>query len=455
MKKLIILSIATLSAITNIFAQGEVLDKIIGVVDSKIILQSEVEEQFRLIEAQQGSAPPEARCIIADQLFVKSLLLAQAEKDSVLVGEEEIDQQIKSRVDYILTMMNGDVEQFEKYYGMSILEMKEKYRRDMEDQMLSERMQGMVVQGVAITPSEIRDFFNRIPTDSLPYFGAEVELAEIVIKPKVNQGELQKAYDRIVELRDRVVNGGESFGKIAEAHSDDKGSASQAGSLGWVKRGQMVPEFEAALFKLQNKEISPIIKTEFGYHFIQAVERRGNTVFARHILTKPEITFDDREQAKATLDSVRQLIQADSMTFTRAVKLFSENDETKNNAGIMVNPQAGTAVYPVGDLPTEVYFAIDEMEVGDISEPLEYYDARQELHYRLVTMLAYSEPHKASLEDDYSKIQAAALDQKKATYMSDWIDRKAVKSYITISDEYKQCSNMSKWFENAMKARSN
>jgi len=453
MKKLIILSLATLYTLTNISAQGEVLDKIIGVVDNKIVLQSEVEEQFRLLEAQQGAVPPEARCMIADQLFVKSLLLAQAEKDSIIVGEEEIDQQINSRVDYILTMMNGDVEQFEKYYGISILEMKEKYRRDMEAQMTSERMQGMVVQEVTITPSEIRDFFNGIPSDSLPYFGAEVELAEIVIKPKVNDEELQKAYDRIVELRKRVVDDGESFGKIAEAHSDDKGSASQAGSLGWVKRGQMVPEFEAALFKLKNKEISPIIKTEFGYHFIQAVERRGNTVFARHILTKPEITFDDREKAQAKLDSVRQFLVLDSLSFTRAVKLFSENDETKNNAGIMVNPQAGTAVYPVGDLPTEIYFAIDEMKVGDISEPLEYYDARQELHYRIVKMLAYSEPHKANLEDDYAKIQTAALDQKQAVYMSDWIDKKAVKSYITISDDYKQCPNMSKWFENAMKAR--
>ncbi len=447
MKKLIIIFIAALFTV-NAGAQ-ELLDKIIAVVDNHIILQSEVDEQFRLAEAQQGSVPPEARCIIADQLLVKSLLLAQADKDSVLVSEEEIDQQIESRVDYILTMMGGDVEQFEKYYGMSILEMKEKYRRDMEAQMLSERMQGLVVQDVVVTPSEVRDFFSNIPSDSLPYFGAEVELAELVLKPEVNETERQRAYDKIVDLRKRVVEGGESFSKVAEADSDDKGSASQGGSLGWVRRGQMVPEFEAALFKLKNKEISPIIETEFGYHFIQAVERRGNTVFARHVLAKPEITFDDRDKAKAKLDSIRTLILADSMSFTRAVKLYSVNEETKNNAGMMLNPQSGTTLYSVGDLPTEVYFAIDDMEIGDISEPLEYYDARQEVHYRIVNMRAYSEPHKANLKNDYAKIQTAAIEQKKSVYLSDWIDKKAAKTYINIVDDYKQCPNLSKWFEYA------
>ncbi len=445
MKKIIIVFIAALQ-ITNLAAQGEILDKIIAVVDREIILQSEVEEQFRLLEAQQGSVPPEARCLIADQLLVKSLLLAQAEKDSVEVGEEEIDQQINSRVDYILSMMNGDVEQFEKYYDMSILEMKEKYRRDMKAQLLSDRMQAMIVETVDVTPSEVREFFNTVPTDSLPYFSAEVELSELVVTPAINEEERQKALDEITEFRRRVVEDGESFSKLAE-RSDDPGSAKQGGSLGWVKRGQMVPEFEAALFKLKNKEISPVVKTEFGYHIIQAVERRGNTIFARHILAKPEITFEDTRKAKKKLDSIRTLILDDSLSFTVAVKRFSEDEESKNNAGMMINPQTGTTLYTVGDLPTEVYFAVDEMEVGDISEPLEYYDARGEAHYRIIYMRSYMEPHKANLEDDYAKIQKAAIEQKKAEYMSDWIDKTAAKTYMIINDDYRQCPNMSKWFE--------
>jgi len=448
MQKIIITAVIAILTLTNLVAQGEVLDKIVAVVDSEIILQSDIEEQFRLVEAQQGTAPPEARCLIVDQLMVKALLLAQAEKDSVTVGEEGIDQQIDSRVDYILSMMGGDIEQFEKYYEMSVLELKEKYRRDMEAQMLSDRMQAMNVENVSVTPSEVREFFSTVPSDSLPYFSAEVELAEIVVKPAVNEEELKRAYDEIVEARRRVVEDGESFSKVAEEKSDDPGSAKQGGSLGWVKRGQMVSEFEAALFRLQNKEISPIIKTEFGYHVIQAVERRGNTVFARHILAKPDITFADTQKAKEKLDSIRSMILNDSITFTQAVKRFSENEETKNNAGMMINPQSGTTMYSVGDLPTEIYFAVDDMKIGEISEPLEYYDARGEVNYRIINMRSYTEPHKANLEDDYAKIQSAAVEQRKAEYMSDWIDKTAVKTYMIISDDYKQCPNMAKWFEN-------
>jgi len=447
MQKIIITAIIALSALSNLSAQGEILDKIIAVVDREIILQSDIEEQFRLVEAQQGNVPPEARCLIADQLLVKSLLLAQAEKDSIEVGEEEVDQQINSRVDYILSMMNGDIEQFEKYYEMSVLELKEKYRRDMKAQLLSDRMQSMIVQDVSVTPSEVRDFFHNVPADSLPYFSAEVELSELVVKPAINDEERQAALDEITELRRQVVEDGESFSKLAESNSDDPGSAKQGGSLGWVKRGQMVPEFEAALFRLKNKDISPVVKTEFGYHIIQAVERRGNTVFARHILAKPEITFDDTQKAKEKLDSIRMLIVNDSISFTRAVKMFSEDEESKNNAGMLINPQTGTTLYTVGDLPTEIYFAVDEMKVGDISEPLEYYDARGEVHYRIINMRSYTEPHKANLEDDYAKIQKAAVEQKKAAYMSDWIDKTATKTYMIISDDYRQCPNMSKWFE--------
>ncbi len=445
MKKIIIILIAALQ-LSNLAAQGEILDKIIAVVDREIILQSDVEEQFRLLEAQQGSVPPEARCLITDQLLVKSLLLAQAEKDSVVVGEEEVDQQIDSRVDYILTLMEGDTERFEDYYGMSILEMKQKFRRDMEDQLLSDRMQALVVESVSITPSEVRDFFHNVPADSLPYFSAEVELSELVVTPSVNDQEQARALKEITELRRRVVEDGESFSKLAEK-SDDPGSAKQGGSLGWVKRGQMVPEFEAALFRLKNKEISPVVKTEFGYHIIQAVERRGNTIFARHILAKPDITFEDTQKAKEKLDSIRSLIINDSMSFTLAVKRFSENEESKNNAGMLINPQTGTTLYTVGDLPTEIYFAVDEMEIGDISEPLEYYDARGEAHYRIIYLRSYTEPHKANLDDDYAKIQKAAIEQKKSVYMSDWIDKTAAKTYMIINDDYRQCPNMDKWFE--------
>ncbi len=448
MNKTFLLIITLLLASLSLKAQDrQILDKIIGVIDNRIVLQSEVEEQFRLMESQQGSVPPEARCMIADQLFVQKLLLAQADKDSLVVSEEEVEQQINSRIEYILGMMGGSYEQFESYYGMSVLEMRERYRIDMEQQMMTERMQSTVLEQVDVTPSEVRDFFNSIPSDSLPYFNAEVELGEIVIKPKVNEEELEKAYKKLDDLRKRIVEDGEDFAALASKYSDDPGSAQQGGSLGWVKRGVMVPEFEAALFRLKNEEYSPIVKTEFGYHFIQNVERRGNTVYARHILIRPKITFDDIDLAKAKLDTVRNLIMNDSISFTRAVKKYSEDEQSKNNAGLMLNPKTGTTLFEVGDLPTEVYFAIDGMEVDEISKPLEFYDARGEQQFRIVHLRSYSDPHKANLDDDYAKIQTAAIERKKGLHLSDWIDKKVGKTYIQLDDEYKQCPNMKKWVE--------
>ncbi|MCB0588184.1 MAG: peptidylprolyl isomerase, partial [Phaeodactylibacter sp.] len=300
-------------------AQREVIDKVVATIGGELVLLSEVEEQHALMEAQSGVLPEGARCNIMDQLMASKLLINQAKLDSIEVSDEEVEAQLDARIERILGFMNNDVAQFEAYYGQTINEVKSQFREDLKNQILADRMRSQVMASVTVTPSEVKKFFSSIPADSLPYFNSEVEVGEIVYKPKVNPEERKKTIEKLESIRQRILDG-EDFADLASKYSDD-GSARGGGDLGWAKRGKYVPEFEAAAFKLEQNEISPVVESEFGFHIIQMLERRGNSIHVRHILIKPELTDEDLEKAEAHLDSVRQLLMADSLTFSQAVKL--------------------------------------------------------------------------------------------------------------------------------------
>lgn len=445
MKYYLTACLAVLMSITN-YAQPIMIDEVVAVVGNRAILFSEIEERYQLMVAQQGFAPEGAHCSILDQIMVQELLLVHAERDSVSVGEEEVESQLNARIDAILQQMGNQEDQFELYYGKSVIEVKEDFRGDLRNMLTAERMQSTVMSDVTITPAEVKYFFSQIPKDSLPFFNAEVEVGEIVVKPKVNKVELQKAYDKLLKLRTDIVTNGESFEDMASRYSDDPGSAARGGELGWIRRGDMVPEFEAAAFKLGNGEISDVIKSEYGYHIIQLMERRGNTANVRHILVQPNITDGDKDKAVAKLDSIKNLIEMDSINFITAVKLYSEDEQTKSNAGRLINPQTGNSAYEIGDLPTDVYFAIDTLDEDELSSPIEYQDARGNLQYRIVVPLNQTEPHRANLRQDYSKIQGAALEDKKMREMSFWVTDKVGRTYIKVDDSYKSCETLDKWF---------
>ncbi|MEM1120236.1 MAG: peptidylprolyl isomerase [Bacteroidota bacterium] len=291
--KNIILVILCLCCTQFGFSQKMIIDKVIAKVGSELVLLSELEEQFAYASSQQGGIPPEARCQILEQLLAQKLLQNQAKLDSVVVADEEVESQMNARFDRILQMMGGDIEQFESFYGQSIPKAKETMRDELKNQLLTDRMRSQILNSITVTPSEVKDFFARIPQDSLPYFNSEVEIREIVMKPKINVDEDRKAREQLEEIRLRIIEGGEDFGDLAKTYSDDPGSARLGGELGMTQRGSFVPEFEAAAYNLKPKEFSKVIKSEFGYHFIQLIERRGNAVNTRHILIKPEITEAD------------------------------------------------------------------------------------------------------------------------------------------------------------------
>ncbi|MBX2929062.1 MAG: peptidylprolyl isomerase [Saprospiraceae bacterium] len=426
--------------------QRAILDKVIAVVGSEILLLSDLEEQYALIEAQSGVLPPDARCNILDNIMVSKLLLNQAKLDSIVVAEAEVEEQLNARIDRIMAYMNNDVANFENYYGQTVSEVKDQFREDLKNQILTERMQGQLQSGISITPAEVKAFFNKIPRDSLPYFNAEVEVGEIVYKPKVNPGERQTAIDKLTELRKRIVDGGEDFAELARKFSDDGGSARAGGDLGWTKRGIFVPAFEAAAYKLEKDEISPIVESEFGFHIIQLLDRRGNTIHTRHILIKPDITDEDLQAAQNYLDSVRQLILSDSVTFSLAVKRFSHKEvQSYNNDGRMVNPATGNTFFQVNELDPDIYFAIDTLKVGGITTPFEFTGPDGETYYRIVVLQSRVPPHRASLAQDYSKIQKAAVEAKKNEHIAKWIAEKMSSTYVHFDPAYKDCRELAKW----------
>ena len=446
MRYLLFSLLCCLSFVQPVFGQGQIVDKIIGVVGAEVILLSDVEEQFALMSAQSGPQEPEARCAVLDNLLAQKLLLNQAKLDSIVITEEEVETQLETRIERILAYMNGDLNQFEQYYGQSINEVKEQFREDLKGQILVERMQGQINSSVTVTPMEVKQFFAQIPVDSLPYFNSEVEIGEIVIKPEVNSEERKRSLIKLQDLRNQIVMEGADFAELATKHSDDPGSGRVGGDLGWQKRGTFVPEFEAAAFNLKPDEISEVIESEFGFHLIQQIERRGNSVHARHILIKPRITDADNEKAIAKLDSVRQLILNDSMSFSVAVKRFStDKAQSFNNDGRIVNPQTGNTYFETSQLEPDVYFTIDTMNVGSISTPFATQIPGADAAFSIIQLQSRTSPHVASLKQDYSKIQTAALEQKRGIFLSGWVEEKVDGTFIKIDDRYNSCPTIDKW----------
>lgn len=451
MKKLVSVSICFFFLIIHAFSQQkELMDKVVAKIGDEYILLSEVEEQLAAAKDQKASLPDNYNCMILDQVMVNKLILNQAKIDSVLAKDEEVETQLNARFDKILDYMGGNVDQFIQYYGQTPDAMKEQMREDMRDQLIVDKMRQKILSDVTVTPAEVRDFFNNIPKDSLPYFNQEVEIAEIVFKTKPNEDEKNKAKVLLDTLRQQIISGQQPFEALAKKYSQDPGSGREGGDLGWAKRGKFVPEFEAQAFKLDEGQISPVFESEFGFHILQLIERRGNTIHCRHILIKPEITDLDLEKSKKTLDSVRLLVLRDSMTFSYAVKQYGDkNTQSYHNDGRMTNSASGNNTFETRDLDPDTYFAIDSMKVNGITAPMEVSTPLGEKYYRVVRLLSKSSPHKANLLQDYNKIQAATIEQKKNGRLMKWIEEKSKSTFIQVDNMYRNCPNLEKWGKKA------
>ncbi len=431
---------------TSLEAQRRIVDKIVGQVGNQIVLLSELESQYQYEQSKSASAGQEVRCAILEGLLVEKLLLVHAELDSVVVTDDQVEAQLDARMNQILMMMNNDEDRLQQFYGQSRAQLKNRVRQDMKERLMIQTKQSDVVQNVDITPNEVIEMFNAIPVDSLPLFDSEVEIAEIIISPTSNEEEKAKAKAKLQGLKERI-EAGEDFAEVARIYSDDVGSARQGGDLGMVGRGILVPEFEAASFALEPMEISPIVESMFGFHLIQLIERRGNNYRARHILIKPEITSADLELAKSKLLEARQQIMIDSLSFAEATKKYGDSEaESYNNGGRVRNPRTGNTFFQVDEFQEpDIYFAIDSMEVGQISAPIEFRQMTGERFYRIIQLQSKTDPHRASLKQDYSKILEIAKSQKNNEALAEWIKEKIDVTYIKMDPEFYGCPNFANW----------
>ena len=421
----------------------QLVDKVIAKVGSEYILLSEIEEEFAYAKSKDPGVSDDIKCVILDNMIAQKLVIYHAKIDSVEITDAEVETQLDYRFESVLRQMNGDEAFFEEYYGASVAEMKERYRDDQKHKILAEKMQHKLISEIEITPKEVEKFFKNVPSDSLPYFKSEMEISEIVSLPLVNDVERQKALDKIKILREKVVNGTETFADVASKNSQDPGSAARGGDLGFAKRGVYVPEFEATVFSLAKDEISDIIETEFGYHFIQLIERRGNSVRARHILIKPEITQSDLDKTKVLLDSVRQLITIDSLSFENAVKKYSvKSVPSYANGGRVKNQNSNNTFFAADDLDPDTYFAIYDLKPGAISKPMLITMPDGKKAYRLIQLNSTSKPHKANLKEDFDKISNFAKESKKNEYFLNWLKTKRTETYIYTDPLFSYCKTV-------------
>ncbi len=425
--------------VANTWAQNDTLivDQVVARVGDRIILQSDIEAQYSQI-INTGQAPKYLKCQILEELLTQKLLLNQADIDSVYVTDDELDAELNARLQLFIDQMGG-VEKMEDYFHKSIFEIKDDLKRVLKDQIRAQRMQNQLTEGIKITPSEVHEYYKSLPKDSLPIVDQTVEVQQIVIKPKISPEQEKAIIDRLNNMRQQVLSGEKKFQTLAILYSDDPGSASKGGELGFRARAELVPEFASVAFSLKPGQVSDVVKTKYGYHILQLVERKGERVNVRHILIVPKPTPDEIAQARKLADSVYNLIVNDSISFEKAALEFSDDEETKNNGGLLINPMNGTAKFKMEELPPYIRFDIKDMEPGQISKPIQTIDNTGQLVFKIYKLKSKTEPHIANPEQDYQLIMEMALRHKKQLFMDQWINEQLQKTYIHIDPYYQDC----------------
>jgi peptidyl-prolyl cis-trans isomerase SurA len=421
-------------------------DRIIAKIGKgRIILQSDLEREFEQFKTENGNTGDSMKCILLQEMIFQKLLAEQADRDSVIISEEELEANMDQRVRYYVAQA-GSQERLEQYLGKTIYQMKDETRDMVREQMVADRMKGQIFSNVKITPVEVKKYFDKIPVDSLPYLPASVEIGQIVIEPPVSPELDNYARTKLEDIRKQIKDEGKSFETMAGVYSTDPGSRDEGGDLGWVERGQMVPEFEKAYLRLQVGEVSQLVKTEFGYHIIQVAARKNDKVHVRHILIRPERSTADFKAAMIKLDSVRAELISGKITFQLAVGKYSTDKASKMTGGMVSDPRTGSSRLQIKDLDPAMVLAIDSLGAGSFSQPQIYNNPQTgEKSCRIIYLKSRSEPHKANLVDDYNSIQEVALKQKQLDHQNAWLQEKLPSFYLKIDKEYQDCPQLMPW----------
>ena len=415
---------------------GVVVDEIIGRVDDYIVLRSELESTYLDILSRGERISGNTKCAVLKDLITTKLLVAKAEIDSVLVDDSQVDQELNSRMAIIINQI-GSEEEIERYYNKTIAEFKRELFDDIKEQLVARKMRQEVLNEIEVSPEEVKEFYDGIPRDSLPYFSTQVKVSQIVKSPEVGREQKEKVRNELISIRDRILNG-ESFEILATLYSQDPGSAQNGGNLGFVGRGAFQPEFEAEVFRLKPGEISMPIETQFGYHIIQLIEKRGNLFNSRHILLQPDFSNEDVAKTIKFLDSLKEVAYSDSVTFEELAREYSDDKFTSSFGGYFTDAMGGENVL-VEELDPVIFFTIDTMDVGDISVPFESRTDDGKLAYKLIYYKEKIPPHLGNLESDYQRFRTFSLNKKQNEELNEWFEDAKKEVFIKIDPEYDPC----------------
>ncbi len=416
--------------------KGVVADEIIARVDDYIVLRSELESTYLEILSRGERISGNTKCAVLKDLVTNKLLAAKAEIDSVIVEDGQVDQELNSRMALIINQI-GSEEEIERYYNKTIAEFKKELFDDIKEQLVVRKMRQEILTEIEVSPEEVKDFYNSIPRDSLPYFSTQVKVSQIVKVPEIGQQQKDKTKEALLKIRERI-KAGESFEILATLYSQDPGSAQNGGNLGFVGRGAFQPEFEAEVFKLKPGEVSMPVETEFGYHLIQLIERRGNLFNSRHILLQPEFSEDDTQMTIDFLDSLKDVAYSDSVTFEELAREHSDDKFTSSFGGYFTDAMGSENVL-VEELDPVVFFTIDTMDVGQISVPFESRTDDGKLAYKLIFYKEKIPPHLGNLEADYQRFRNYSLNRKQSIELDIWFEDAKGEVFINIDPEYNLC----------------
>ena len=450
MIKQIILFFCVLCASTVSAQNGKLVNKVLAQVGDNIILMSDIEIQKLQAKQSEMNVDFDFSCSILEKLMVQELLVNQAKLDSIEVSDEQVDAEMENRLRIIEKDMGGR-DKLEEFYGKTTTQIKEEFRSIIKDRILAQEMERTITTGISVTPKEVSTFFEALPKDSIPFINMKLSFQQIVIYPDITQEDKKRAFTELEEVLNLIQVAGKSFETMARIHSDDPGSASQGGKIE-ASRGMMVPQFESTVFKLKVGEVSDIIETQYGYHIIKLISRKGDDYTCLHILNMPEFSNDAINEASIRMDECYSRLNQNEITWNEAVSQYSNDDKTKQNGGIITNPITGDQLWDMENLnqvDQQIYLLTDAMEKGDITSPNLYVDIfERKQGIRIVRLMERYEPHVANIKDDYTLIKAAAENDKKQKTMAKWIDSKISNAFIRVDDSYQSCKFSYKWFAN-------
>lgn len=426
-----------------VFADDDenVIDEVVWVVGDEAIYKSEVEEQYRQMQYDGQRIDGDPYCVIPEQLAVQKLFLHQAKLDTITVPDATVFQQVEARINYLIANI-GSKEKMEEYFKKPVTEIREELANIIRDQGTVQEVQRTLVKDVKITPAEVRKFYNQLPSDSIPYIPMQVEVQIITLNPKVPQQEIDNVKARLRDFSDQVNRGERDFSTLAVLYSEDRGTAMMGGEMGFVSKSNLVPEFADVAFNLNDpKKVSKIVETEYGYHIIQLIEKRGDRINVRHILLRPHVSEKDITDALERLDSLRtDLVDNKKFSFDEITQYVSQDKDTRNNKGLMVNPQTGNPKFEMGQLPQDVAKVVADMQVGDISKPFVMTDERKNKEVvAIVKLKSRIEGHKANMSDDYQTLKAIVEEKKKTDILNEWLAKKQSDTYIRIKEGWRNC----------------